>query len=606
MIIRLPIVLLAAGLALLPDSQSRAEVRVDGSLDPQTVEVGQSAVLTITIEGAGSMEGDPRLVAPDGIRTRDAGESRSFSLVNGKFTQSIQRQILIVALRPGTYTLGPVEVRASGRAYPIGPFTLTAIQASGAPIPVPPAQRQPGPGQRSLMPPGASSGGDASPSGAPPVAVEMRADPAEVYVGQQTTLHIAFLRRAEVPVVDARFNPPATEGFWKEDLPPERQGTRMRGEVSYAATEILIALFPTRSGDLQVLPASVDVRYRDPRDRQPRDPFGFFGIGGRMREASPASGVVSIHALPLPAGAPSSFTGAVGRFTIDASLDRPDAVQGEPITWTLSVEGEGNVSSIEGPPFPEIPGCRGYDAGNEVKTTKSQDRIGGKKRFSRVLVPEAAGTLEFPRIAWAFFDPEGARYRTLEIPARRINVAPSKSAGADGSAGRLGGAIRGNRRNGRLVSMASERPWSRPAFWILQTIPVAALVAGFLFKRRREEILKDPGGARMRQAPRKLRLALAAVEADRIDPWGRLSRALEDFLADRYGPEIRGMTRPGLAAYLAARGVPASTGDRLSGLLEKSDTLRYAPGSASAQEEVARGVLEAADCAGNIVGRPRA
>jgi hypothetical protein len=595
--------LLLIGFALFLCPGAWAEVRVSGLLDRPSVEVGDSAILSITIEGATSLDGDPRLPFPEGLRVRDAGESRNFSLVNGKFSQSIQRQYVIAGLRPGTYTIGPADVRASGRAYRVGPFTLTVVPSSGtAPIPPPPA------GQGLRPRPGQGGGGDAdiSTGGMPPIAVEMRADPPEVFLGQQTLLRVTFLRRADIAVVDARFLPPSTEGFWKEDLPPERQSSRQRGDVPYQATEIVMALFPTRTGDLTVSPASVEVQYRDPRGRGMSDPFGFFGFGGRAREAQPTSAPCVIRVRPLPPGAPPGFTGAVGRFSIDGKLDRQETVQGEPVTWTLEIEGEGNVASAEGPRFPDVPGCRSYDAGNEVNTTRDQDRIGGSKRYSRVLVPEAAGSLDLPRIQWAFFDPQAGVYRTAEVPARRITVAPSESAGGSGSTGRLGGAIRGIRKGGRLAALTSERPWTRFPFWMLQALPVFALVSGFLLKRRREGILNDPEGTRMRQAPRKLRESLRQVGSDPSDPWGRLARALEGFLADRFGPEVRGLTRQGLAAHLAACGVAADLAERVASLLEEADSLRYAPGSSAAKQEISRAVREAADCAARLHGGSRA
>ena len=128
----------------------------------------------------------------------------------------------------------------------------------------------------------------------------------------------------------------------------------------------------------------------------------------------------------------------------------------------------------------------------------------------------------------------------------------------------------------------------------------------FHVKRRRDEILRDPRGVRIRQAPRKLRASLRAVEAGSSDPWGLLSRALEDFLADRFGQATRGLTRIGLGQHLVANGVSEEAATRMTSLLERADTLRYTPGSASARTEIAQAVLDAADCAALMQGRSNA
>jgi len=577
------------------------EVRVTGAIDPETVEVGESAVLTISVEGAGSVDGTPRMNAPDGISIRSAGESRNFSMVNGRISKSIVLQFVVIALRPGAFTIGPIEVQAGGRAYTAGPFRLTATQGGGG---SPPATVPRSPGR---PPQGEPNDAGSAQAGAPPIFVDMRAEPTEVSVGQQTTLLIRFWRRADVDVLDAGFIPPETEGFWKEDLPPERHSQASRGGATYDLTEIRMALFPTRAGDLTVSPARVHVQYRDPGGNR-GDPFSFFGLGGRQREAEPASNPVSVRARALPKPAPAGFLGAVGRYTIEARPDRDGARQGEPFTWMVTIEGEGNISAVEGPRFPDIPGCRGLDGGNSAKTTKDGDVVGGSKSFSRILIPESAGNLELPSLSWVVFDPREGRYVALTVPSRRIPVVAATGIAADdASRGRVGAAIRGIRSSTRLRSLSTERPWKQAGFWLLQLIPIGALAAAFVLQRRRARIERDPAGARMRRAPRKLRAALAAVAADREDPWGALVHALDEFLVDRYGAEIRGMTRPALGEALVERGCDPGVSASLVSFLEQADARRYTPAIGSGEGDGITGAIgQAADLAARLTGGTRA
>lgn len=562
------------------------EVQVNGRLDRSAVVVGESATLTITIEGAGSVDRDPAFKTPEGLRIRDAGQGHSYSLVNGRFSQSLEIRYSIVALRAGRYEIGPIEIEVSDRAYTIGPFALTAGDQGRAP------QQRPG------------TDGQAQDRRTPPVVlVEMDVEPKEVFVGQQVTLTTTFYQRADVSLRDASFIPPETEGFWKEDLPPNRRGRRVRGGARYEITEILTALFPTRSGELTITPARVSVRYREP-GRRGRDPFFPFGLSGREREAEPSSKPCKVNVVGLPQPAPAGFTGAVGEFRLTAKADRSEVMQGEPITWTIEISGRGNVSAIEAPEFPEIPGCRGFDAGSDVNRAQKNDVVGGKKTVSRVLIPEAAGSIELPEIGWTYFDPQKKRYISETAPALKVTVTPALQA-AGSAGGRLGGAIRGIRPESRLSPLSAARPWTNRSFWLLQLVPLCALVIGYGLRQRRLEQERDPARMRLRLAPRRLRASLKSIEADTVDPWGKLAGALESFLADRYGERTRGMTRDLLSAHLVEQGASSEVATQTAELLEKADEERYAPGETGQKAELREAIRRAADCAARLSKRSR-
>jgi hypothetical protein len=283
--------------------------------------------------------------------------------------------------------------------------------------------------------------------------------------------------------------------------------------------------------------------------------------------------------------------------------DRAEAVQGEPLTWTIEIAGRGNVATVEGPGFPDVPGCRAYDSGSEVETTKSNDRIGGTKKFSRVLIPETAGTVRLPKLRWSYFDPEKASYTTVEARSVDLRVRPASADGAPEAAVRLGGAIRPIRTTTRLSPAGSERPWTQLGFWIVSVLPVASLGAAWIWKRRREESMRDPARVRMREAPRRLREALDSVERDAGDPWGHLVRALEGYLSDVYGPETRGLTREELGRFLSARGAHPEESVRMARLLERADGLRYTPAGNAGTEQLRGALREGLTCAERLGGR---
>ena len=88
------------------------------------------------------------------------------------------------------------------------------------------------------------------------------------------------------------------------------------------------------------------------------DPFfndPFFGSGG-VRDVPYAikSEPVNIIVKDLPPGAPASFNGAVGDFTMETLLDREKVKTNDAVNVRIKINGQGNIKLIESP-LKEIP-----------------------------------------------------------------------------------------------------------------------------------------------------------------------------------------------------------------------------------------------------------
>mgnify|MGYP001567109199 FL=1 len=226
-----------------------------------------------------------------------------------------------------------------------------------------------------------------------------------------------------------RYDPPQPSGFFKEDLPQktfavERDGAR------YEVTELPMILFPTVAGDLSIGEAKITVEL-DQMDggggaMDPFDPHfiqRFFGIGAAQTKVL-SSKPVKIKALPLPGeGKPSDFSGAVGRFNLNASLDKTDLKVGDSLTLTVTVSGEGNIKSCPSPAYPKLDGTfRSYETEKSESISKAGDKITGNKTFKLLLIPQIPGNprLTIPPVTFTYFDPWSRAYvrkqtKTLEV-----------------------------------------------------------------------------------------------------------------------------------------------------------------------------------------------
>jgi hypothetical protein len=151
--------------------------------------------------------------------------------------------------------------------------------------------------------------------------------------------------------------------------------------------------------------------------------FGLFQQP-RIEQIAVTSNRPEFTVRPLPAGAPAGFNGAVGQFTLTSKVVPATAAVGEPITWTLTLEGTGN--------WPDIPGLPARDVSRDFQVVQPQARKSSPdgKLFDAtlsedvVLVPSKPGTYTLGPVTYACFDPKSGTYRTLTSEKYTVTVTP--------------------------------------------------------------------------------------------------------------------------------------------------------------------------------------
>lgn len=144
----------------------------------------------------------------------------------------------------------------------------------------------------------------------------------------------------------------------------------------------------------------------------------------RMEQVSVTSDQPTIEVKPLPAGAPAGFGGAVGQFRFTSKVVPEKAAVGEPVTWTLELNGTGN--------WPDIAGLPARSVSNDFKVVQPKARRtpAEGKLFDAtltedvVLVPSKPGTYTLGPVTLAYFDPQSGTYRTVTTPKTTLVITP--------------------------------------------------------------------------------------------------------------------------------------------------------------------------------------
>ncbi len=217
----------------------------------------------------------------------------------------------------------------------------------------------------------------------------------------------------------------------------------------------------------------------------------------------------TLDVAPLPAqGRPATFTGAIGRFEVSASANPTWLRAGEPTTLELRVRGQGSFDRVDSPGVPESSEWKTYPP--SAKQTDDATKV-----FTQALVPDHAGVAAIPRVAFSYFDPDAARYVTVQTEPIAVDVSPGASivAGSGGSAPSVpSGPTLAPDAEAVGAPVGTLAPvFERRGFWIAQAVPLLGLggaLAGIGLRRRLSADLDRPLRRRAGRALRGYRTAM--------------------------------------------------------------------------------------------------
>ena len=137
---------------------------------------------------------------------------------------------------------------------------------------------------------------------------------------------------------------------------------------------------------------------------------------------------VTITVKPLPeTGKPAAFKGAVGNFTIDASLEKNNFSDNETGKLLITISGSGNLQLITPPEIKWSVNFEVFDAHVTDNIDNTAFPIRGSKTFEIPFSVQQPGSYTTPQIDFIFFDPNTASYKT--VSAKSISFTVSKGQG---------------------------------------------------------------------------------------------------------------------------------------------------------------------------------
>ncbi len=516
------------------------------------------------------------------------GRSTSVQIINGKTTKSVQTTYSYV-LRPvktGKFTLARASAKVKGQDIYSQPTTIEVV-ASGA------SSSSSSGSQSSSQ--GATQPRSQSQSGAvqdDDIFLALNLSRTDVVVGEPITATIKIYQRVNIAGFESA-NFPTFNGFWSQELeaPTNIEFSRETydGQIYNSALLRKFVLIPQQQGAVKIDPAELICLVNVRVSSAGSSIFDGFFDDYRTVRKKVASMPVTVNVKPLPAGAPASFGGGVGEFTISAKLSKDTLKTHEAASLLVTVSGRGNVSLLETPKVNFPPDMEVYD-------TKISDRIdkgglAGSKVYEFPFIPRSHGDFVIEPVKYSYYDVSKKTYVTLETPAIPVTVERGNESDAGGmvvsgsqpkDVRNLASDIRFINTKAPGLSAKGKFLVGSGAFWIILVL-LAAAAAGCWFSlrklaARRADVVGTKNRKATKMALKRLQLANTFLKQNLYTAfYEELHKALLGFISDKLNIPVAELSRDRISESLKEGNVEESSVNTFISILDACEFARYAP-----------------------------
>jgi hypothetical protein len=362
---------------------------VEVTIDRNPVQVNESFQLVFALDHSPSKDPDFSVLQQHFLVLGN-NRSSSISIINGKYQRSVKWTLQLIAKQIGEYKIPSIRFDDERSE----PFTVTVQPSTLASVP---HDRQ---------------------------VLELTVDKSEVYVQSQVILTMRLLSATDISAYQFGDIDLQDQDLVIEPLGDVRQYQTRIADRSYLVLEKQFALFPQRSGQLDIPPVLAEVRLRSSSSFDP------FNNGGKIRRFR--SQPVVIDVAPIPAGFNGGYWLPADRVELREQwpADLEGLVAGEPITRSLVLIADGlTAAQLPEIEFQAITGIKQYPDQPVLKNSRSSTGISSQRLQKVALIPSAAGIYRVPEISVNWWNRATGKMETARLPARKLVVAPGAGTG---------------------------------------------------------------------------------------------------------------------------------------------------------------------------------
>jgi hypothetical protein len=582
-------------LVTLQISQAK-DIKISAYVDRNTIDLDDTITFTVKIDGTGNLPDVPPPESDGFVVISGPSQSSSIQIINGKITAFKTVQWQLAPTRSGAQEIKPITIKFRRKRYKTPAIHVTV-------------------NDRQKSSKSSRSGNVPAPQTVSPypqqnnknnVFLKTRVSKKTLYKGEE--LIVSFDLYYQNVRTYAPQKLPDAKGFWTEQFPENRNPpieTVVVDGIAYKkATIRRLALFPTTTGELLIDPMIINCEIVVPRQRRRSvfddffdDSFFTDPLLGSTKVVEVQSDPVTVNVIDLPVeGKPDEFSGGVGSFSIESSIDTLQIKQDQALTLRYKISGSGNINGIK-LPTPQFP------ANVEVFEPKIERLVNNKGKSIRgsvsceyVIIPRSSGELHIPALTLNYFDPNRKRYQSKSAPGFNVTVQPNEQFSIARSAdfrkeeiSLLGTDIRFIMRESSKWQKIGSTVFNQFWFWMLNVISLSIIGASLAFRWWMDKLENNSMFARRRRALSKTMASLKALESEMVagkyeTVCDRLDRILTGFIADKIGLPVSGVGAKEISTALSDKKIDPTIIKSVETVLKELEQYRFLPGDPEKQK----------------------
>tara|TARA_B100000767_G_C19778637_1_gene544488 strand:+ start:7305 stop:9068 length:1764 start_codon:yes stop_codon:yes gene_type:complete len=496
-------------------------------------------------------------------------QSTSNTWINGKRSFSRSYTYFLNATRKGALKIGQATIKIDGLIYKTSPVEVEVTEAVKTP----------------------NQGGNADYIADQNIHLVAEVSDGKPYLNEAFTVVYKLYYTSQIGISNVNeVESPSYADFWNHLIPIQKLEMKQgvyKGETYNYVTWRKAVLYPQKTGELVIEPLTLNINVQVPSNR--RDIFG-----NRINRQVPkvvTAGKRTIKVKPLPEkNKPIGFTGAVGSFDLNYSLNKDVLKASESFQATVKVSGRGNLKLFSLPNITVPAALEVYEPEHAESIKTNLLGMQGSIQDTYTIVPEYQGNYPIPIVSFSYFDPNKESYITLSSKEYMVNVNDGPLAKKTSKDQPVSNLLKPNLNDKQFNFIALEtelKPISKTQsffgkrnFYLLISGPFILLLLFVIWFKTQSTKRIDPVTDRQKMANRLAKKYLSSARKTLKKKevfYGALERALHNYLKAKLHIETAEFSKDRIINLLEDKRVDANVIKEFIALLSDCEAARYAP-----------------------------
>ncbi len=412
------------------------------------------------------------------------------------------------------------------------------------------------------------------------------------YLNQGITVLYKLYFRSPLQISDARESEsPKFKDFWSHQIKiPQLKVDR--GNYKGIDYNVVVwrktVLYPQKTGELILDPLTLNLMIDIPSKRT--DFFGNRVYEQASRSISSGKKVIRVKNLP-DLGKPASFSGAVGKFDFNVSVNKDALKASESFQIKVKVSGLGNLKLFNLPKIVVPNTLEVYEPERDEKIKIILKGMQGSTEDNYTIVPKFKGKYPLSPISFSYFDPELERYFDLKSQPLSVDVYEGPVSSSNSAITSQKAISQKNILNKdetfrfiklepKLELISKNSFWGSKVFFLLIAAPFLILLLIFLIWRNSIKKSSNVENLRQREANKLSRKFLGEAKkklGDKNNFYDSLELALYNYLKARLKIKNLDYTKEKIKEVLMGKKISEKETDIFMQVIKNCEIARFSP-----------------------------